>query len=163
MCRVRYSVCSVKNTMCNMQSTMCSVQWSSEKHLYPHHVQKLWKVDRASAVLVHCIDQVLAKDKLTPAEASLLLSHLVTIINMLLNRPGVAGAACSVTESSFSSRSSKHHNSQSVLELGSWNFETVFTTPYMSQVTYHVLHVMCHMSCVTCHVSHVMCHMSHFT
>ena len=35
-------------------------------------------------------------------------------------------------------------------ELGSWNSETIFTTPCVSHVT-------CHLSCVMCHVSHVTC------
>ena len=39
-----------------------------------------------------------------------------------------------------------------LLELGTWNFETVFTTPCVSWVTCHVSQVMCHMSCVTCHM-----------
>ena len=36
------------------------------------------------------------------------------------------------------------------------NVETMFTTPYVSHVTFH-------MSCVTCHLSHVTCHMSPVT
>ena len=46
------------------------------------------------------------------------------------------------------------------LELGCWNFETMFTTPCVSCFTCHVSHVTCHVSCVTCHVSHVTCPMS---
>ena len=41
-----------------------------------------------------------------------------------------------------------------LLELGTWNFETMFTTPCVSWVN-------CHVSCVMCHVSHVTCHLSH--
>ena len=46
-------------------------------------------------------------------------------------------------------------------ELGSLNFERMFTPPNMSMscVMCHVSYVMCHMTCVTCHVSHVTCHM----
>ena len=40
-----------------------------------------------------------------------------------------------------------------LLELRTWNFKTVFTTPSVSCVIHHI-------SCVTCHMSHVMCHMS---
>ena len=39
------------------------------------------------------------------------------------------------------------------LELGSWNFEIMFTS-------LHLLHVTCHMSPVTGHLSPVTCHMS---
>ena len=40
------------------------------------------------------------------------------------------------------------------LELGAWNFGTMFTTPYLSLDTFHI-------SCVTYHMSHVTCHMSY--
>ena len=40
-------------------------------------------------------------------------------------------------------------------ELGTWNFERLFTSLNLLHVTCHVLHVMCYMSCVTCHVSQV--------
>ena len=41
-------------------------------------------------------------------------------------------------------------------ELGTWNFDTIFTTPYVSSVT-------CQMTGVRCRVSHIRCHMSHVT
>ena len=41
-------------------------------------------------------------------------------------------------------------------ELGSWNFERMFTL-------YHVSHVRCHMSCVMFHMSGVRCHVAHVT
>ena len=61
---------------------------------------------------------------------------------------------------SFSSKSSMHHNSQTVRarELKFW--ENVHPTPC---VMCHVSCVMCHVSCVTCHVSHVTCHLSSVT
>jgi len=49
------------------------------------------------------------------------------------------------------------------IELGAWNFETMFTTPSVSHVTRHMSRVTCHMWHVTCHMSHVTCHMSHVT
>ena len=50
------------------------------------------------------------------------------------------------------------HNSvyPKLLELGSCNFETMFTTPCVSRVK-------CHVSCATCHMSHFMCHLWHDT
>jgi hypothetical protein len=42
-----------------------------------------------------------------------------------------------------------------LLEIGTWNFETMFTTPYVSCVTFHVLYAMCHVSQITCHTSYV--------
>ena len=80
--------------------------------------------------------------------------------HVMFNRPGVAGAVLqtpaslikSVAQSSFSSKSSKHHNSQTVWprELTFW--ENVHPTQY---VMCHLSHVTCHLSCVTCHLSHV--------
>ena len=70
------------------------------------------------------------------------------------------------------------------IELGAWNFETMFTKCYMLHVTCHMslannmLHVTCHSQtnrakglkilrqCSPphiCHVTHVTCHMSHVT
>ena len=40
------------------------------------------------------------------------------------------------------------------LELGTWYFETMFITPCVSGVIYHVSHVTCYVSCSTCHVSY---------
>ena len=55
----------------------------------------------------------------------------------------------SVSQSSFSSQSSKHHNSQTLRarDLKFWHND------------HHPLCVLCHMSCVTCHMLHVTCHM----
>ena len=76
----------------------------------------------------------------------------------IFNRPGVAGAVLQtasslikwVSQSSFSSRYSQHHDSQTVRarELKFW--ENVHPTPC----------VMCHLSHVTCHISPVTCHLS---
>ena len=44
------------------------------------------------------------------------------------------------------------------LQLGTWNFDTMFTTCHMSCVTCHVSRVMCHLRCVTCHLSPVKRH-----
>ena len=80
----------------------------------------------------------------------------------IFNRPGVAGAVLQSPPSLIHWPSHPFPpNLQDIindkpLELGSWNFERMFTTHNMSHVT-------CHMSCVTCHVSHVMCNMSHVT
>ena len=41
------------------------------------------------------------------------------------------------------------------LELGSWNFETMFNTPCVPYGTCHISLVKCHMSHVICHVSYV--------
>ena len=41
------------------------------------------------------------------------------------------------------------------LELGTWHFETMFTTHCVSRVIYHMSHVTCHMSHVTCHMSNL--------
>ena len=43
-------------------------------------------------------------------------------------------------------------------ELGSWNFERMFTPHNMSQVTCCMSRVMCHVSHVTCCMSCVTCH-----
>ena len=78
----------------------------------------------------------------------------------------------SVSEWSFSSRSSKNHNSQTVRarQLTFWDIVhhplcvtchmSCFTC-HLSGVTCHVSHVICHMSNVTCHVPHVTCQVSH--
>ena len=42
-------------------------------------------------------------------------------------------------------------------------FQTMFTTLYISHVTFHMSCVMCQVSNVTCHMSHVTCYMSHVT
>ena len=42
------------------------------------------------------------------------------------------------------------------LQLGSWNFERMFTSLHVSHT-----HIVYYMSHATCQVSHVMCHMSH--
>ena len=92
----------------------------------------------------------------------------------LINRPGVARAVLQTTfslinwlsHSSFSSRSSKHYNSQTVRarELKFW--ENIHPTPcvmcHVSCVMCHMLFVTCHLSPVTCHLSHVTWHMSEF-
>ena len=57
-----------------------------------------------------------------------------------------------VTQSSFSSKSSKHHYTQTV-NARELNFERMFTPKQVS-------HFMCNMSNVMCHMSDVMCHMS---
>jgi hypothetical protein len=49
------------------------------------------------------------------------------------------------------------------LELGTWNFDTIFAVSYTSSVMCHVSCVTCHVSRVTCHGSHVTCHMSRVT
>ena len=49
------------------------------------------------------------------------------------------------------------------LELGSWNFERMFTPPNVSCVTCHVSRVTYHVSRVTCPVSHVTCHVFFWT
>ena len=75
----------------------------------------------------------------------------------LVNRPGVAGAVLQTPLWLIDSFS--HHfppNLQDIinpktLELGSWNFERMFTP-------HHVSHVRCHVSCVRCQVSGVRCH-----
>ena len=41
------------------------------------------------------------------------------------------------------------------LKLGTWNYDTMFTVPYVSCVACHMSRVTCDMSHVTCHVSHV--------
>ena len=68
----------------------------------------------------------------------------------LFNRPGVAGAFLqtppSLTDWVSDPFPSNLQNTitPKPLELGTWNFYTLFTT--------------CHVSCVTCHLSHVTCH-----
>ena len=39
-----------------------------------------------------------------------------------------------------------------LLELGTHNFDTMFTIPYVSYVTYHMSRVRCHVSRVRCHM-----------
>ena len=58
---------------------------------------------------------------------------------------------------SFCSESSKHCPE----ELGSWNFERIFTPPLC--VTCHISCVMCHVLGVRCQVSRVRCHVSGVT
>ena len=68
---------------------------------------------------------------------------------------------CRVSQSSFSSRYSQHHKSQTIRakELTFW--ENVHPTPcvmcHLSPVTCYLSHVACHMSPVTCHLSSVKC------
>ena len=79
---------------------------------------------------------------------------------LLLFRPGEAGAVLQTQLSltDWSSQSVSHplwkylQNtvSSKPWELGSWNFERMFTPQHVSQVT-------CPMSHITCHMSHVMC------
>ena len=61
---VEYNMrCAVGRIQCAISRVQCAVCGVVlEKDLYPHHVQKLWEVDCASPILVHCIDQVLMKD-----------------------------------------------------------------------------------------------------
>ena len=47
------------------------------------------------------------------------------------------------------------------LELGTWNFEAIFTTTKELFVPCHMPSFTCNMSNVTYHMSHVTCHMSH--
>ena len=82
------------------------------------------------------------------------------------NRPGVAGAVLQSASWFIHSVSQSVSqpfppNLQNIInrkpeELGSWNFERMFTPHNMSHVT-------CRMSRVTCHMWHVTCHMSHVT
>ena len=67
------------------------------------------------------------------------------------NKQTLCSWGCSTntfSNSSFSSKSSNHHNSQTV-RARDLNFDTVFTTR-------HVSCVKCHVSFATCHLSHVM-------
>ena len=90
-----------------------------------------------------------------------------SIIQHVINRPGVAGAVLqaplslihSFCRSAYSFKSSKYHTTQTVMvrELTFWENAHPHN---MSHVKCHVSHVMCHMSIVTCHVSHVMCNMA---
>ena len=86
----------------------------------------------------------------------------------IFNRPGVAGAVLltalsfihnfihSLTQSSFTSRSSKHHKSQTgrARKLTIWDNVHPSTMCHMSGVTCQVSHVICHVSGVTYQVSH---------
>ena len=82
----------------------------------------------------------------------------------IFNRPGVAGAVLKsplLLINSFSQSVSHPFppNLQDTFtskpyELGTWNFERMFTSLNVSDVT-------CHLSCVTCQMSHVTCHVSH--
>ena len=71
-----------------------------------------------------------------------------------------------LSQSSFSSIFSKHHNYQSVRarELKFWeNFHpTLCVMCHISHVTCHMSPVICHLSRVTCHLSHVTCYVSAF-
>ena len=77
----------------------------------------------------------------------------------IIKRPGVARAVLqtplslidSVSQSSFSSQSSRYQKSQTI-KARELKFERIFIPHNMS-------HAMCHMSHVTCHVSHVKCQM----
>ena len=81
-------------------------------------------------------------------------------LKTLFNRPGVAGAVLQTPPSlidsfihSLSDPLWKYLQkiiTPKPFELGTWNFDTMFTIPYVSCVTCHVL-------CVTCHVSRVTC------
>ena len=81
--------------------------------------------------------------------------------SFFFNRPGVAGAVLKSASSLIYYFSEPFPpNLQNIInhkpeELGSWNFERMFTPHNMSYVT-------CCMSCVTCHVSYVTCHMKFF-
>ena len=77
----------------------------------------------------------------------------------MFNSPGVAGAVLKTPSSfiqwSFSSKSSKHDNSQTVRARKLKFWENVHPP--------HVSHFMCHESSVTCQVPGVTCQVSHFT
>ena len=81
---------------------------------------------------------------------------------IFFNRPGVAGAVLQSASLLIKSlRKPFPPNLQNIInykpeELGSRNFERMFTPHNLSHVT-------CCMSRVTCHMSRVMCHMSHVT
>ena len=67
----------------------------------------------------------------------------------------------SVSESPFSSKSSKHHSQTlKARELKFWKNGLPFHFCHVSCATFHRSGVIFHMSCVTCQVSHVRCHMS---
>ena len=51
-------------------------------------------------------------------------------------------------------------NAPKLLDLGTWNFETMFTTSCLSRVMCHMTCFTCHMTCFTCHMSHVTCQVS---
>ena len=65
-----------------------------------------------------------------------------------------------MSQSAFSSQSSRYHKSQTIRarELKFW--ENVHPPQH---VTCHVSRVTCHVSRVTCHMSRVTCHVSHVT
>ena len=83
--------------------------------------------------------------------------------SMFFNRPGVAGAVLqtpfwlihSLTNSSFSSKYSRHLHSQTVWARDLEFWENVHL-PWC--VTCHISHVTGHMLCFTCCVSHIACH-----
>ena len=89
----------------------------------------------------------------------------------LFNRPGVAGAVLQTTssliysdsqwvsQSAFSSKSSRYHKSQTIRARELKFSENVHPPQH---VIYHVSRVKCHVSRVTCHMSCVTCHMSYF-
>ena len=87
--------------------------------------------------------------------------------NVIINR---AYPSSSLTNSSFSSKSSLNLHSQTVwardlkfwqhVHLPPWvTCHISRVTCHMSCVTYHLSHITCPLSPVTCHVSYVMCHM----
>ena len=88
------------------------------------------------------------------------MPHLKWNSSGMFNGPGVAGAVLQtafslihlLSESSFSSRPSKNHNSQTV-RARELKFSDIVHHPLC--VTFRMSCVKCHISCVTCHVSHV--------
>ena len=86
---------------------------------------------------------------------------------LIVNRLGVAGAVLQTASwlihsfiqslsDPFPPYLKKIVNSKP-LKLGSWNCETMFTTPYVSHDTFHMSCVTYHVSPVTCHISQIRC------
>ena len=85
--------------------------------------------------------------------------------SLIFNRPGGAGAVLYTTSLSFIKLlihpfppDLQNIINPKLLELGSYNFETIFT-PTMC----HLSDVRCHVSGVVCHVSWVRCQVSDIT
>ena len=80
-------------------------------------------------------------------------------------RPGVSGAVLQtpplLIDSWIKWKYLKNSVYPNLLELGSWNFETMFTTACVSHVTCQVSHVTFHQSYAMCHMSRVIFHISH--
>ena len=80
------------------------------------------------------------------------------------NRPRVAGAVLQSPPSLINSLSDplvqnlQDTVNTKLLELGSWNFEKMFTPHHVSHVRCQVSSVRCHMSRFRCHMSGVTCH-----